>query len=95
MRTHDLQSDLQIKSVVSVLQPAQIDVACWISSGYFCLFFFFFFLVQLAAGRRGWNTVRSAEWSSEGDPSRSRGRLFRGKHFWKVNCASCELQASE
>lgn len=80
MRAHDLQSDLQIKSVVSVLQPAQIDVAGRISSGYFCLFFFFF-LVQLAAGRRGWNTVRSAEWSSEGDPSRSRVRLFRGNIF--------------
>lgn len=37
-----------------------------------------FFWSELAAGRRGWNTVRSAEWSSEGDPSREQGRLIRG-----------------
>lgn len=59
MRTHDLQSDLQIKSVVSVLQPAQIDVAGRISSGYFCLFFFFFFWSNsLRAGEVGTLSAR-------------------------------------
>lgn len=59
MRAHDLQSDLQIKSVVSVLQPAQIDVAGRISSGYFCLFFFFFFWSNsLRAGEVGTLSAR-------------------------------------
>lgn len=58
MRTHGLQSDLQIKSVVSVLQPAQIDVAGRISSGYFCLFFFFFWSNSLRAGEVGTLSAR-------------------------------------
>lgn len=64
--------------------------------------FLSFFGSKLAAGRRGWNTVRSAEWSSEGDPSRTQKRLFRTNIFFSwgelklsVNCTSSELQASK
>lgn len=69
----DLLERSEDRVACSVQQPGQIDIASWISLGYFCTFW-----SELAAGRRGWNTVCLAEWSSEGDPSRKPGRLFRG-----------------
>lgn len=45
-----------------------------------------FFWSELAAGRRAWNTVCSAEWSSEGDPSRKQRGLFRGNIFYFFSC---------
>ncbi len=73
MRMHMGDSLEGSKVCCSVLQPGQIDMAGWISLGYFCLF-----KSELAAGRRGWNTVRSAEWSSEGKED------FLEETFWKV-----------
>lgn len=57
----------------SVQQPEQIDVAGWAIS--------VFFWSELAAGRRAWNAVCSAEWSSKGDLSRKQKGLFRGNIF--------------
>lgn len=44
---------------------------------------FVFFWSELAAGRRGWNTVRPAEWSSEGGPHANREDFLEAT-FWKV-----------
>lgn len=81
--------------VLFLLQFGQTDRASWICSGYFCLFFFFpfFFGSKPAAGRRGWNAVRSAEWLSEGQPDHANTPpTYERKHSgrWKrfINCSS-------
>lgn len=82
--------------VLFLLQFGQTDRASWICSGYFCLFFFlFFFGSKPAAGRRGWNTVRSAEWFSEGRPNHAKNTADLWEEtFWKVNALRYNCSSS-
>lgn len=59
--------DVRCSTVVRLTWPVRLDQL---------ELFLSFFGSKLAAGRRGWNTVRSAEWSSEGEPSRTQKTFF-------------------